>query len=220
MKENRKMETQVGRPARISRDEIAESALSLGLDSMTLKKIAAHLGVDHSSLYRHIKNRDDIIFMALDKAIVQLDLEAKTGDWKLYLSHIAKSLWDMYSRYKGLAATVRSSEQTPTTFIEAFAKACSNLESFGFSTEDAALIVDSIADMTADSASLWQRLETADASGNKGVEQLSHSWEKAKKPDTGKHIDHVLKIISEDPQLWWSKKLDLIIAGAEKYYYR
>ena len=58
-----------GRPARISRDDVAEAALAIGLDKVTLAAIGKRLGVDHSSLYRHVSGRDDILLAAADRVI-------------------------------------------------------------------------------------------------------------------------------------------------------
>ena len=51
----------VGRPARVSRRLIAEAALEVGLSTLTLTSLANRLGVDHSTLYRHVASRDDIV---------------------------------------------------------------------------------------------------------------------------------------------------------------
>ena len=215
MKELRQPEAQVGRPAKISREDIADTALRLGLDSVKLKAIATHLGVDHSSLYRHVKNRDDIIYAALERAISTLDWEANISDWQTYLKSLGDSLWSLYGRYQGLAVTIRASKCTPPTIVETFSKACSQLETYGFSLEDAALIVDSIVDMTTDSALIWQQLESPDKDGKRAIERLSHSWQTAKNIHTAKHVEYIVSVITGDPKQWWNKKLMLLIAGAE-----
>ena len=43
-----------GRPPRISRAMIAEAANELGLDGLTLKAVADHLGVTVAALYHHV----------------------------------------------------------------------------------------------------------------------------------------------------------------------
>ena len=63
----------VGRPARVSRRSIAEAALEVGLSTLTLTSLAHRLGVDHSTLYRHVASRDDIVLLACDTAIARMD---------------------------------------------------------------------------------------------------------------------------------------------------
>ncbi len=50
-----------GRPPKISRDQIAEAAIALGVDSFTMQAIADHLGVTSPALYSHVSGRDDVL---------------------------------------------------------------------------------------------------------------------------------------------------------------
>jgi len=50
----------------------ATAALEIGLDAVTIKAVAAHLGLDHSSLYRHVRSRDEIA-AAAGLAVAELD---------------------------------------------------------------------------------------------------------------------------------------------------
>ena len=50
----------VGRPARIDRDAIAEAVLELGLDGISMKAVADHLGVSVAGLYHHVSNRREL----------------------------------------------------------------------------------------------------------------------------------------------------------------
>jgi AcrR family transcriptional regulator len=202
-----------GRPARISREDIADAALAIGLHSATVKTIAKRLGVDHSSLYRHVKGRDDIVFAAADRAIATLDWERETGGWREYLYAAAEAVWDLYMRNPGLAEAIRTMDRTPPAGIRAFSQACRHLEAHGFGTEDAVLIMDSVMDMTNDSASMWGRLrrESADSTI---AERLRASWQAGADDQTAKHMALMGAVIEGDPKEWWRKKLLLLIEGA------
>ena len=54
----------VGRPPRISRAMIAEAAHELGLEGLTLKAVADHLGVSIAALYHHVSGKDDLMRLA------------------------------------------------------------------------------------------------------------------------------------------------------------
>lgn len=205
-----------GRPARISRRDIAGAVLDIGFTEVTLSLVAEYLGVDHSSLYRHIKGREDMLFAAADLAIAQLDWEIKTDSWRAYLNATAEAVWALYTRYPGLAETIRNLAETPPAGIRAFACACRRLEILGFAPEDAVLIMDSIIDMTADSASGWQRLATSFTDGSTIKEHMQRSWHDAMAIDeqTAKHIRMMESVISGDPKDWWQRKLDILLDGA------
>ncbi|MCO6184839.1 TetR/AcrR family transcriptional regulator [Rhizobium sp. L1K21] len=203
----------VGRPARISREDIADAALEIGLHAATVKTIAGRLGVDHSSLYRHVKGRDDIVFAAADRAIATLDWERETDDWRDYIHAAAEAVWELYNCNPGLAAAMRNMDKTPPAGIRAFSRACRYLEAEGFDTEDAALIMDSVMDMTSDSASMWERLRREDADGTI-AERLKASWQSGADDQTAAHVRVMGAVIEGNPKDWWRKKLLLLIGGA------
>ena len=205
-----------GRPARISWQDIANAALVIGLDEVTLPAIADRLGVDHSSLYRHIGGRADILLAAANLAIAELDWEIETDDWRAYLIAMSEAVWDLYARYSGLAETMRTLAETPPAGALAFARACQALEKFGYSAQDSVLIVDSIMDMTSDSASGWQRLGTRAEDGTVPKDSLRQSWKDAAEFDdhATKQFRSVESIITGDPKDWWRRKLDILLDGA------
>ncbi|MEM1088622.1 MAG: helix-turn-helix domain-containing protein [Pseudomonadota bacterium] len=204
-----------GRPARISWQDIAKSALVIGLDEVTLPAIAEHLGVDHSSLYRHIGGREDMLLAAANLAIAELDWEIETDDWREYLIVMSEAVWDLYARYPGLAETMRTLSETPPAGAQAFGRACQALEKFGFSAQDTVLIVDSIMDMTSDSASGWQRLGTPAQDGTVPKDKLRRSWQDATDYDghTTEQFRIVANIITGDPKEWWRRKLNILLDG-------
>ncbi|WP_181847714.1 TetR/AcrR family transcriptional regulator [Thalassospira profundimaris] len=203
----------VGRPARISREDIADAALEIGLQAATVKTIAQRLGVDHSSLYRHVTGRDDIVFAAADRAIATLDWERETRDWRDYIHAAAEAVWDLYSRNPGLAEAIRTMEKTPPAGIRAFARSCRHLEAQGFRIEDAALIMDSVMDMTGDSASMRERLSLDQADGTLG-ERLRTSWQPGSDDRTAAYVSVISAVTDASPKDWWRKKLMLLIRGA------
>lgn len=203
----------VGRPARISRDDIADAALEIGLHEATVKSIAGRLGVDHSSLYRHVKGRDDIVFAAADRAIATLDWERETEDWRDYIHAAAEAVWELYTSNPGLAEAIRMMERTPPAGIRAFSRSCRHLEMQGFGTEEAALIMDSVMDMTNDSASMWERLRRESSDG-KLAERLKASWQAEADEHTTRHVAVMSSVVDGDPKDWWRKKLSLLIRGA------
>ena len=209
-------ETRPGRPAIISRDAIAAAALDIGLDGATLVRIAARLGVDHSSLYRHAKSRDDILLAAADLAIGRLDWRSETEDWQEYLRTMAEAVWDLYESHPGLAQVLRRLGNTPQSGIEAFAEAVRRLVDFGFSVPDAALVVDMIIDMTTESVSAWQGLQQTREAGDTLGEEVAGAWSEAGRIDSSiaAALDTMAGVLRSHPKQWWRRKLTVLLAGA------
>lgn len=205
-----------GRPARISRAAIARAALAIGLDAVTVKKVAGALGVDHSSLYRHVSGRADILTAAIDLALGEQDWILPATDWEDFLHQFATALWALYQTHPGLAEAMASLETTPRNGVLAFAASVRQLEAFGFTTADAALVIDSIMDMTADSVATWRRLRQRERDGRTGEQIMREGWIRhgADDPAAALPIAEIEKALSQDPHAWWSRKRDLLIAGA------
>jgi AcrR family transcriptional regulator len=95
-----------GRPAQISRDKIIEAVSSAGnLDTLTMRELAATLGVNHGALYRWVKNRDEL-FDLLSAALLERILpagEPDEADWRLRLARLAWRMHDQYLALPGYA---------------------------------------------------------------------------------------------------------------------
>jgi len=209
-------EQKPGRPARISRAAIAECALEVGLDSATMVTIAGRLGVDHSSLYRHVKGRDDIISAAIDVAVERIDWTPPVRDWREAVEMTAEAAWAMYESHPGLAEAIRTLETTPPAIVRAFAAMCHRLEGFGFARLDAILVVDTVMDMTNDSAVALRRLrQPAQKKGQTVEVAKAQAWKPVEHPDTYAAIGAATwAAYAGDPKGWWRRKLALVLAGA------
>ena len=75
-----------GRPARISRDTIAEAAVELGLTDLTLRAVADHLGVTAAALYHHVDGRDDLLRLAAERSATRIRVPVDRGQhWASWL---------------------------------------------------------------------------------------------------------------------------------------
>lgn len=95
-----------GRPAQISREQIVDAALSAGnLDTLTMRELAARLGVTHGALYRWVKNRDqlsDLINDVMVERILPPD-DPSGRQWRPWLAAIAWAMHDKFLAVPGYA---------------------------------------------------------------------------------------------------------------------
>jgi len=163
----------VGRPARVSRRLIAEAALEVGLSTLTLTSLAHRLGVDHSTLYRHVASRDDIVLLACDTAIARMDwpevpdspaavLESPADtSWRTYLEQAVERVWDMYDRHPGLASAIHHLDTAPDQVVLRFTGAIRDLTRMGFAEAEAVLVLDTVLDIGVESYVGWERVLAA-----------------------------------------------------------
>ena len=73
----------------LSRDRVLRAALELadegGIGALTMQAIGRRLGVEAMSLYRHVRNKDDILDGIVDVVFAEIELPADRSDWRTVL---------------------------------------------------------------------------------------------------------------------------------------
>ncbi len=84
------------RRPRLDRETILAAAAELvardGLDGLSMRRLAAALGVAPMATYRHFADRAAIVDALIDAAATGIRIPAPTGDWRTDLSGIARAL--------------------------------------------------------------------------------------------------------------------------------
>lgn len=87
----------------LSRERVLAQALQmadeLGIEALSMRKLADALGVKAMSLYNHVKNKDDIIDGMVDMVAGEIDVPAVSADWKASMRRRAKSAHDVLLRH-------------------------------------------------------------------------------------------------------------------------
>jgi AcrR family transcriptional regulator len=82
-----------GRPARLDREMIARAAFEIGLDRITMKAVADHLGVSVPGLYHHVEGREDLMQLAAQYSAARIRLPEDQGqswpEWLLEWSRVS-----------------------------------------------------------------------------------------------------------------------------------
>ncbi|SPT52861.1 Uncharacterised protein [Actinomyces bovis] len=190
----------------LTRAEVVDSALSLGLTDFTLVGVAGKLGVTPSSLYRVIASRDDLLRACLERIAMNslADFDALAGPWEEGAQLFGELMWQLLDETPGLARVLMSTPWAYQAFAPAIASSSAALEAGGLPAEEAMVMVDFIADtVVATHMQVEIMRETAAA-------------EAADKPAS------VLETVSPDPQDnshhwtelgWLHRKIGIIIDG-------
>lgn len=120
--------------APLTRDRVLRAALELadegGTAALTMQRIGRRLGVEAMSLYRHVRNKDDILDGIVDLVFAEIEPPADRSDWRTVLRAQAISTraalrrhpWAitlMESRLTPGPANLRTHEDTITVLLEA-----------------------------------------------------------------------------------------------------
>lgn len=98
-----------GRPAKITREQLAHAASELGFADFRLGEVARRLEVTLQTLYNHVKDRDELLHLAAEVLEEQYPFPTDLDmDWADWWRSWAYSLKRLYARTPGLAAILMS----------------------------------------------------------------------------------------------------------------
>jgi AcrR family transcriptional regulator len=90
-------------------DEIVRAAIELadadGLEAVTMRRVAARLGSGAMSLYRHVPDKDALVLLMIDAALLEaheLQPMLPEGDWRAALRALAETNWTLMRRHRWL----------------------------------------------------------------------------------------------------------------------
>jgi TetR/AcrR family tetracycline transcriptional repressor len=132
------------RPKRrvLDQAQVVRAAIALldeaGLDELTMRRLAAELGVKAASLYRHVRNKEELLQLLGDEISGEIPLPRSAGSWRDQLTEMA---WNVRRGLLAHRDAARVLASTPPAgprrlrHIEAVLRA---LRSAGLSDRDAA----------------------------------------------------------------------------------
>lgn len=86
----------------LSRDLITSTALDLvaceGLEALSMRRLAQELDVWPMSVYRHFRDKEDLLDAVAAAAVESIDLPASGGDWRDRLAVLAEELRALLAR--------------------------------------------------------------------------------------------------------------------------
>jgi AcrR family transcriptional regulator len=112
------------RPRRRNADEEAASARIVataiavadteGLAAVSMRRVAAELGMATMSLYRHVAGKEDLLAQMMDAAFSERPLPDDPPEgWRARLEVAARTLWAMFRRHPWLAPALSATRPQP-----------------------------------------------------------------------------------------------------------
>ncbi|WP_202638967.1 TetR/AcrR family transcriptional regulator [Bailinhaonella thermotolerans] len=106
------------RGAGLNRERIVAAAMAIadadGLDAVTMRRVAAEIGVSTMALYRHVENKADILDLMLDAAYGELRLAPAPADgWRASMDRLAREVRAMVLRHPWFATLAHTRPPSP-----------------------------------------------------------------------------------------------------------
>jgi AcrR family transcriptional regulator len=87
----------------LSRERVLRAAFVLtdkeGIESLSMRRLAQQLGVEAMSLYRHVRNKGDIVDGMVDLVFGEIGLPPSGADWKSAMRRRATSAREVLARH-------------------------------------------------------------------------------------------------------------------------
>jgi TetR/AcrR family transcriptional regulator, tetracycline repressor protein len=112
-----------GRPPRLSRERIVDAALALidrvGVDGLTMRALAKDLGVDPMAVYRHVRDKDDLLAAMCDQLLGDLDPLEPEGEWEPQFRRLGQQILERLLERPSLVPVLARAPITPAAVVVA-----------------------------------------------------------------------------------------------------
>lgn len=127
---------------------MARAALAEGLPNLSMPSVARRLGVSHSTLYRYVHDRDDLLLATLDLALREFEWPGADLPWRELMVSFTDAVWRFLEQHPGMADTVLVVPSMPGKALGIADQCVARLREEGLSARDAVIAVDFAADLT------------------------------------------------------------------------
>src|ERR1700750_2879184 len=111
-------EGETARAVRLDREVIVRAAQRVleedGLAGLTLRRIGSELGADPTAIYRHFRDKDDLVVELADRAFARIPAPAPALPWQERLRGLLRSGLELYRANPDFAIQLaKQPEDTP-----------------------------------------------------------------------------------------------------------
>ncbi|MFD7919179.1 TetR/AcrR family transcriptional regulator C-terminal domain-containing protein [Streptomyces sp. NPDC059740] len=212
--------------ARIDRTRVAETALRLlnevGLEGLTLRRIAKELDVQAPALYWHFKNKqellDEMATEMLRRMVVQEWARPASQPWRELLRSSARGLRRHLLSYRDGARVFGGTRLTAPVHVEAQERALRILVDAGLTVEQAARAWTTVANYTTAAAVEEQSIHPDPAAPDHRDPAYDLERRRASLESEYPLAARAGDVIFEDTAATFEESLELIIAGIAARY--
>lgn len=121
----------------LNRERVLHAAVTLadrrGIGALSMRNLAAKLGVEAMSLYNHVRNKDDILDGLVDTVIAEIELPAPGEPWKPGMRRRAVSARLMFKRHPWALSLMESRRNPGPSSLRYYDAVLGCLRESGFS---------------------------------------------------------------------------------------
>jgi len=222
-------------PPGLTREAVVARALEIGtadgLEAVSLRRIAKEFGVTPMALYRHVRDKQDLINAMTEAVLEGIDATAGvrpemtwTERMRLYLDNYKEQI---EARPLALPLSIAYTGEGPPSFWKTLEDLLAILLDAGFGRREAIVLIRMISGLLAGYLLLLQQGEPlpSDATelGAHQIDLLRRGFALAQLslprdefPNLVESADVTAEVWLSDPHRWWRNTVDLIMFGLEQ----
>jgi AcrR family transcriptional regulator len=158
-----------GRPTAISREQLLDAALAIidreGTEAVTMRRLAADLGVSPMAAYRHVESKEDLLRHAAAAVVRDLPAAAPGTPWPEVLQTFFERFYDRLLEHPGVAGLFGGQAFLSETVYAAADPVFAALLDAGFAPADAMALFMGCASCSIGSAILHAAAARQDGAG-------------------------------------------------------
>ncbi|MFF4597123.1 TetR/AcrR family transcriptional regulator C-terminal domain-containing protein [Amycolatopsis sp. CA-161197] len=101
----------------LTREKVLDEALALvdadGMGALSMRKLAARLGVEAMSLYNHVKNKGDLLDGLTARVFESVPLPVPSWSWETRVRRLAEGLYTAFTRHPAVVRALAAEEANP-----------------------------------------------------------------------------------------------------------
>lgn len=126
----------------LTRERVLRAAVELaderGIAAVTMRELAAKLGIEAASLYNHVDNKDDLLGAMTELVAAQIDVPSDAPDWKAAMRRRAISARDVFALHPWASALMDSRQHSGPAQLSYADRVLGTLLAGGFTPRAAA----------------------------------------------------------------------------------
>ena len=217
----------------LTREAVVARALEIGnaegLDAVSLRRLAQELGVTPMALYRHVRDKQDLINAMTEVVLEGMDATVGFRPGMTWSERLRSAI-DSYkaqiaARPLALPLSIAYTGEGPPSFWKTLEDLLAILLDAGFARRDAIVLIRMLTGLLAGYLLLLQQGETTE-----GFPEDAHRLDLMRRqfaltqlslprdafPNLVASADDTAEVWLSDPDRWWGTTVDLIVFGLER----
>jgi TetR/AcrR family tetracycline transcriptional repressor len=217
----------------LTREAIVSRGLEIGeaegLEAVSLRRLASELGVTPMALYRHVRDKQDLVNAMTEVVLEGIDLTVGFRPSMRWTDRVRRALLNlkeqMEARPLSLPLSIAYTGDGPPAFWKMNEDMLGLLLEAGFKRRQAVVLIRAVSNlvfgylllMRQDTAEIRDRIDSHEIDLiRKRFELTQLSLPRDQFPHSVESAAEVADVWLNDPDLWWRDTVDLLVFGLER----